>query len=34
MVSADHVTANASILEMFAVLGGIGWLARHIFKLR
>jgi len=34
MVSADHVTANVSILEMFAVLGGIGWLARHIFKFR
>lgn len=33
LVSADHVTANASILELFAILGGIGWLARHLFKM-
>jgi len=33
LVSPDHVTANVSILELFALLGGIGWLGRHIFKL-
>jgi hypothetical protein len=32
LVSADHVTAQASMLEMFAALGGIGWLGRHLFK--
>src|SRR5690348_1889417 len=34
LVSPDHVTANVSILELFAALGGIGWLARQFFKLR
>jgi hypothetical protein len=34
LVSADHVTAQTSMLEMFAMLGGIGWLGRHLFKLR
>ena len=34
LVSADHITANVSILELFAALGGIGWLGRHLFKLR
>jgi hypothetical protein len=34
LVSADHVTANVSTLEMFAALGGIGWLGRYLFKLR
>jgi hypothetical protein len=33
-VSADHVTANVSVLELFAGLGGIGWLARHLLKMR
>ncbi len=33
LVSSDHVTANVSILEMFAALGVIGWLVRSIFKL-
>jgi hypothetical protein len=33
LVSTDHVTANVSTLELFAVLGGIGWLGRHLFKL-
>jgi hypothetical protein len=33
LVSVDHVTANMSMLELFAALGGIGWLGRHIFKL-
>jgi len=32
-VSADHVTANVSVLELFALLGAIGWLGRFIFKL-
>ena len=32
-VSADHVTANVSVLELFASLGAIGWLGRFIFKL-
>ena len=32
-VSAEHVTANVSVLELFAALGGIGWLGRFIFKL-
>jgi len=34
LVSADHVTANVSILELFAALGAIGWLGRHIFRLK
>ena len=34
LVSSDHVTANVSILELFAALGGIGWLARYLFKMR
>lgn len=33
LVSADHVTANVSLLELFAALGGIGYLGRYIFKL-
>ena len=32
LVSADHVTANVSVLELFAALGALGWLGRHIFK--
>jgi hypothetical protein len=32
LVSPDHVTANASVLELFAALGAIGWLGRFIFK--
>jgi hypothetical protein len=31
-VSADHVTANVSVLELFAALGAIGWLFRCIIK--
>lgn len=34
LVSTDHITANVSVLELFAVLGGIGWLARYMFKVR
>jgi hypothetical protein len=34
LTSPDHVTANVSLLELFAALGGIGWLARHIFALQ
>jgi hypothetical protein len=32
VVSADHVTANVSVLELFAALGAIGWLGRFLFK--
>lgn len=32
LVSADHVVANVSLLELFAALGAIGWLGRFIFK--
>ncbi len=32
LVSADHVTANVSMLELFAALGAIGWLGRSFFK--
>jgi hypothetical protein len=32
LVSPDHVTANVSVLELFAALGVIGWLGRFIFK--
>lgn len=31
LVSADSVTANVSVLELFAALGAIGWLAQYIF---
>jgi hypothetical protein len=34
LVSAEHVTANVSVLELFAGLGGIGWLGRHLFRMR
>jgi hypothetical protein len=34
LVSTDHVTANVSVLELFAALGTLGWLGRHIFKLK
>ncbi len=32
LVSTDHVLGNVGLLELFAALGGIGWLGRHIFK--
>ncbi len=32
LVSPDHVTANVSVLELFAALGAIGWLTRSLFK--
>ena len=32
LVSPDHVMANVSVLELFAALGGFGWLGRHIFR--
>lgn len=32
LVSPNSVTANVSVLELFAALGAIGWLGRHIFK--
>lgn len=31
LVSAEHVTSNVSLLELFAVLGAIGWLGHSIF---
>ena len=34
IVSVDHVTANVSVLELFAALGAIGWLGRFLFKLK
>src|SRR6266571_7960654 len=32
LVSPTQVTANVSLLELFAALGAIGWLGRFIFK--
>ncbi|MBV9688233.1 MAG: hypothetical protein JO202_00830 [Ktedonobacteraceae bacterium] len=32
LVSADHITANVSVLELFAALGVIGWLGRFFVK--
>ena len=34
LVSPAQVTANVSVLELFAALGAIGWLGRHLFKLQ
>ena len=34
LVAANQVTANVSVLELFAALGGIGWLIRYVFKFR
>src|SRR5258708_38976799 len=34
LVSADHVMANVSLLKLFAALGPIVLLGRHIFKLK
>ena len=34
LVSFDHVMANVSILELFAALGGIGWLGGSIITRR
>lgn len=34
LVAPTQVTANVSVLELFAALGGIGWLGRHLFNLR
>ena len=34
LISPAQVTANVSILELFAALGAIGWLGRYIFKLQ
>ncbi len=33
MVSADRILSNVSVLQLFAALGGIGWLGRHLFKM-
>lgn len=32
LVAPANITANASLLELFAALGAIGWLARFIFR--
>ncbi|MEO8973893.1 MAG: hypothetical protein ABI406_20085 [Ktedonobacteraceae bacterium] len=32
LVAPANVTANVSVLELFAALGAIGWLGRHIFQ--
>lgn len=34
LVSAAQVSSSVSVLELFAALGGIGWLARSLFKTR
>ena len=34
LVAPTQVAANVSVLELFAALGGMGWLARHLFNLR
>ena len=34
LISPAQVTANVSVLELFAALGAIGWLGRYIFKLQ
>lgn len=34
LVAPTQVVANVSVLELFAALGGMGWLARHLFNLR
>jgi hypothetical protein len=34
LVSPTQVTADVSVLELFAALGAIGWLGRYIFKLQ
>jgi hypothetical protein len=34
LVASDHVTANVSVLELFAALGAIGWLARSLLRIR
>jgi hypothetical protein len=34
LVSADSVTGNVSLLELFAALGGMGWLAQYVFQSR
>ena len=32
LIAPANVTANVSVLELFAALGAIGWLGRHIFR--
>ena len=34
LVASDHVTANVSVLELFAALGAIGWLVRSLLKIK
>jgi hypothetical protein len=33
LIAPDHVLANVGMLELFAALGGIGWLARSLLRL-
>ncbi|HVU66391.1 MAG TPA: hypothetical protein VHD63_04650 [Ktedonobacteraceae bacterium] len=34
LVATDSVSANVGVLELFALLGALGWLAQYIFKPR
>ena len=34
LVASEHVTANVSVLELFAALGAIGWLVRSLLKIK
>ena len=34
LIAPANVTANVSVLELFAALGAIGWLGRHIFRFK
>ena len=34
LIAPANVTANVSVLELFAALGAIGWLGRHIFRIK
>ena len=34
LIAPANVTANVSVLELFAALGAIGWLGRYIFRLK
>ena len=32
LVTSEHIVANMNLLELFAALGILGWLARNLFK--
>ncbi|MEO6890859.1 MAG: hypothetical protein ABI456_15600 [Ktedonobacteraceae bacterium] len=34
LIASDRVVGNVGVLELFALLGGIGWLGRYVFKLQ